>query len=351
MTKTKVNRIAFAIDTSSSMQGIIKDAIRAFNSNIETIKEQVKATGQDATVSLYTFDDDVKTVFFNRSIDSVKPLGENSLKPYGMTALFDAAEQCISQLEQLPVGADEDASYLINVITDGGENRSKPNSEVAGNRLKKLMNKVISTDLWTTAFLVPPANGRDILERFGVPEGNIMEWNPSKAGVEKYSAANNAGIARYFGARASGQSSIKSFYTNLRDVSIKEVRQLNDLTKSAMVLDVKGNDPKTRKPWEIKNFIEAQGLRFNKGCAFYELIPGKKTADKVQDYKKVLIMQKGKSDVYGGDDARQLLGLPDRMTKIRPGDHGNFILFIQSTSLNRALKDGTRVIYMPSAAI
>ena len=78
---------------------------------------------------------------------------------------------------------------------------------------------------------------------------------------------------------------------------------------------------------------------------------GKDNADKVQDYKKVLIMEKGRSQVYGGDDARRLLDLPDHETKVRPGDHGGFRIFIQSTSVNRKVRSGTRIIYMPSAAL
>lgn len=57
-------------------------------------------------------------------------------------------------------------------------------------------------------------------------------------------------------------------------------------------------------------------------------------------------MEKGKGSVYGGEDARRLLDLPDHVTKVRPGNHANFDIFIQSTSINRKLKNGTRVIYL-----
>ncbi len=229
----------------------------------------------------------------------------------------------------------------MNVITDGAENASKPNSDTAGRSLTKLMERVQKTDAWTMTFLVP-RGGRAQLDRFGIPEGNVMEWSQTAAGVKQYAAANDAGIRNYFAARSSGLRSVKSFYTDLSNITAREVRQLDDLSRKAKLLHVDRDN-------DIRTFIESKNLTFIKGAAFYQLVGGKDNADKVQDYKKVLIMEKGKSSVYGGDDARSLLGLPDHETKVRPGDHANFEIFIQSTSVNRRLKAGTKVIYMPSA--
>lgn len=335
----KVNRITFAIDVSGSMRPIMKNAIDAFNDNLKAIREMVKETGQDATVTLITFDDKIETKFFNRSIDAVTELGPDDLSARGQTALFDATETAIQQLQALQVGSNEDVSYLLNVITDGEENASRTSS----NKLNDLMRKVQATDIWTLTFLVP-RGGRYTLSRFGVPDGNIMEWQATAAGVKASANATQAGIKQFFTARASGQRSVKSFYTDLTNITIKEVRELDDLSRNAEVLNVMYDT-------NIKDFIEGQGKKFIKGAAFYQLVGKKENADKVQNYKKVLIMEKGKNKIYGGDDVRQLLGLPDYETKVRPGDHGNFDIFIQSTSTNRKLKAGTRVIYMPSAAV
>jgi hypothetical protein len=335
----KINRITFAIDVSGSMRPIMKNAINAFNDNLKAVRQMVKETGQDATVTLITFDDKIQTKFFNRSIDSVKELGEADLAAGGQTALFDATELAIRQLQDLEVGSNEDVSYLVNIITDGEENASRTSS----NKLNELMRKVQATDIWTLTFLVP-RGGRYTLSRFGVPDGNVMEWTATAAGVKASADATQAGIKRFFDARASGLRSVKSFYTDLTNVSLKEVRDLDDLSRQAEILTVTHDT-------NIKDFIEGLGKTFIKGAAFYQLIGKKDSADKVQNYKQVLIMEKGKQKIYGGDDARQLLGLPDYETKVRPGDHGNFDIFIQSTSTNRKLKCGTKVIYMPSAAV
>lgn len=338
--KTKINRIAFVIDRSGSMGSIMRNAIAAFNDNLRAIREQVEATGQDATVTLITFDDVIETLSFNRPIGSFKELGHDDIRARNQTALFDATAKAINQLQDLPVGQDEDVSYLINVITDGEENASKINAGA----LNKLMQSVQKTDRWTLAFLVPRGGRNTLCRNFGIPDGNVMEWDATVQGVKKYADANRGGIERYFTARTAGSTSVKSFYTDLTAVSVKEVRQLDDLSKKATLLNVSRDS-------DIRTFIEGTGRTFLKGAAFYQLVGGKDNADKVQDYKKVLIMEKGKSQVYGGDDARQLLGLPDYETKVRPGDHGSFDIFIQSTSVNRRLKKGTKVIYMPSAAL
>jgi hypothetical protein len=57
-----------------------------------------------------------------------------------------------------------------------------------------------------------------------------------------------------------------------------------------------------------------------------------------------LIRDKTTGSVYAGRDARDLLKLPVvGSCKLIPGDHGNFEVFIQSTSINRKLPKGTMV--------
>lgn len=342
--QNKINRISFVIDRSGSMQGVMPSAIRAFNENLIAIKKQVEETKQSATVSLYVFNNAVETLFFNRPIDDCKPLSENDVRTGGQTALFEASALAINDLKNLKVGSDEDVSYLINVITDGEENASRPSTPIATSNLLKLMQEVQRTDMWTMTFLVPRGSKSRLCRSFNLSEGNVLEWDTTAAGVQAYGAANNAGITRYFSARAAGQKSVKSFYTDLSHVSVSDVRQLTNLSDKAKILYVTSDT-------DIKTFIEDSGLAFISGAAFYQLVGGKDRPDKVQDYKKVLIMERNKSHVYGGDDARHLIGLTNSEVSVRPGNQGNFDIFIQSTSTNRKLKAGTKVIYMPSAVI
>ena len=338
----RINRIAFAIDRSGSMRPILANAIDAFNDNMDAIREQVASTGQDATVSLYVFDDEVECLFFNRGIGSISPLARDALQAGDMTALFDAAGEGINDLRDMKIGKHDDVAYLLNVITDGEENGSEKYPD--GDGFPELAAKVQATDMWTLSFLVPKGKKHGLVNRFNIPEGNVMEWSQTAAGIKEYSAAQRKGIEGFFRARSQGKKSVRSFFTtDMSGVTSKDVkRALDDMSRKATVFDV----TKKQHDTQIRDFIESKKKKYQKGCAFYEL---SKTERAIQDYKQILIMEDGKPQVYGGEDARQLLGLPDSTTSVVPGEHGKFRIFVQSTSVNRKVKEGTSVIYMPSA--
>lgn len=103
---------------------------------------------------------------------------------------------------------------------------------------------------------------------------------------------------------------------------------------------------------EIKPFAESRlfsntsaSIPFLKGSAFYQLT---KTEARVQDSKMIAIRDKINGRVYHGPAARDMIGLPHIGTvRLHPGDHGNYDIFIQSTSINRKLVAGTQVLYWP----
>jgi hypothetical protein len=98
---------------------------------------------------------------------------------------------------------------------------------------------------------------------------------------------------------------------------------------------------RVNKPMHIRDFINENGLDFEKGRGFYEF--DKK--EKIQDYKEILLMDT-KGNFYEGDYARELLGLPkDDAATIDPVDSNEYTIFVQSTSWNRNLEKGTRFLY------
>ena len=80
---------------------------------------------------------------------------------------------------------------------------------------------------------------------------------------------------------------------------------------------------------------------YRKGAAFYELTK----REEIQENKELLVMEIGKSAVYGGADAREVLGLPETRCKVTPGNHSQWKIFVQSGSFNRRLVRGTSVLY------
>jgi hypothetical protein len=92
----------------------------------------------------------------------------------------------------------------------------------------------------------------------------------------------------------------------------------------------------------IMDFVEDNGLAFQKGRGFYELT---KTV-RVQKRKEIILQDKKSGDFFTGDAARDMLGLPHgEDAKLKPVDLDKYRVFIQSTSVNRKLLGETNFLY------
>ncbi len=100
----------------------------------------------------------------------------------------------------------------------------------------------------------------------------------------------------------------------------------------------------------IADFVRDQGIEFKKGRGFYELTK----AETVHGYKEIILMDRTTGDIFNGAKVREMLELPpqaDRKdaeredVKLRPVSFEKYAVFIQSTSSNRALVEGTRLLY------
>jgi hypothetical protein len=92
----------------------------------------------------------------------------------------------------------------------------------------------------------------------------------------------------------------------------------------------------------IKDFVEDNGITFKKGRGFYQFT--KRTL--IQDYKEVILMNKATGDLFNGDKAREIAGIPvGTSAEVSPEKLTDYIVFVQSTSVNRALKAGTKFLY------
>jgi len=93
----------------------------------------------------------------------------------------------------------------------------------------------------------------------------------------------------------------------------------------------------------IKDFCTAQGVEFKPGRGFYELTK----SEKVQGTKEIVLMARASGDLFTGTRARELLGLPldDEDVRLAPVALADYAPFVQSTSVNRKLIGGTRLLY------
>lgn len=177
--------------------------------------------------------------------------------------------------------------------------------------------------------------------RCGFPEGSVEIWDPhgrnAVQGVgDKIRETNRS----FFEGRSQGVRAARGGLFTPGAFTAADVQaQLTPITPGAYgVYDVDHDE-------QIDLFIGQVTRRpYQKGRAYYQLTK----PVNVQDYKDVLIEANGQ--VYSGplSKARALLGLPDHSEKLSPRDlqTGGCTVFIQSTSYNRKLLAGTRVVVL-----
>lgn len=66
----------------------------------------------------------------------------------------------------------------------------------------------------------------------------------------------------------------------------------------------------------------------------------------MQGYKEIVLMHRATGDLFAGEAARDMLGLPHGVTaRIRPAHLDEYRVFVQSTSANRKLLGNTCFLY------
>lgn len=337
------NYIGISRDHSGSMSGITKAAQRDYNENIAGIRESAAKNGQDVIVSVLKcgVGRDAKIVqeSVNSSITVLKPI--NTYVADGTaTPLFDSVGELIEILEQAPDASSPDVSFLVMAITDGQDNSSR---KYSGSSLGRKIQQLQSTDRWSFVFRVPQGYART-LQQLGIPGGNIQEWEQTERGMAISTAATRSGFDSYYSGLSKGVRSTKTFYTNLSEVSPADLKaSLVDISKEVQLWLVKNE----REGATIREFVEKKsGNPMIKGAAFYQLM---KTEDEVQDYKQIAIRDKKSGAIYSGANARPMLGLPNYgMIRLKPQDHGQYDIYVQSTSINRKLPVGSTLLYWPN---
>lgn len=92
----------------------------------------------------------------------------------------------------------------------------------------------------------------------------------------------------------------------------------------------------------IKAFVVENGLTFKTGRGFYEFTK----TETIQGKKEIVLMERLTGDLFEGQAAREMLGLPMGETvRIKPSNLEKYVVFVQSTSANRKLMGGTRFLY------
>lgn len=329
--KQLVNHLLVLLDDSGSMRYCYSTAVRQLNRAIVEFRTKSKQLGQKTYVTFGLFSGSLRIVQARVDIDKFMPINESF---YGgsTTAFRNANNDLIEQAKRYKLNPDEDTSFVLVCATDGGDNAS---SRVGSYDLTRLVKEVQATDRWTLAYMAPRGGKYEIV-RCGVPEDNVIEWDNTARGAEVAFQATAVALGNYAATRAAGRTSTQKFYTDLSKLTKQEVT--SKLVKSNGSFKF----VQVEKEEDIKAFAETKtGKPYVIGSLYYALTK----PETVQATKEVLIVEKGTKDVYAGPAARQMVGLPvGEPAKVYPGNHANWDVYVKSTSVNRKLVRGTKVI-------
>lgn len=340
-----INHFILVVDESYSMSHLRHAVVRVFDRFIARLAASSKANGQETRVTVYFFNSygTQKCVIYDMDVLRVPSL-EGLYKPDGNTALLQTFQLAMADLREIPQKYG-DHSFVVFGWTDGDENDSYfPRTSQNQDRVISEWGTALATapENETYGLFVPDQMGVARAKRFGFPASNVSVWDStSEQGIEEASLLMGDVADAYMASRAQG---VRGFSTRsggglfrMRDFTAGDVTAaLAPMAPNTYVLlNVTCDTP-------IKKFVEDAGLTYvpRDGKAFYQLT----TSVKVQSYKEVIVEHQG--HLYTGDTARQVLGLPGHDVTVKPAHKPGMTVFFQSTSANRKLFGGTRLVVM-----
>lgn len=328
-------------DHSMSMSRLVEPARKDYNDTIKTLQEAQKSSNIETIV--YTLKcgasrssptNEFETL--NSNVDRI-PVLNNYSADGGFTPLFSAVNEMIEKLKRVPDYDTPGVAFTLSVTTDGQNNAGFMTGGALGNIIMALQ----STDKWTFTFRVPKGYKYQ-LTSLGIPYDNIIEWDQTSQGVELAYVQTKAAFTSRYEGLSRGLTSTQSFYADTSHLTKQDVSQnLVDISGEVDIWTNNGSES------QIRDFVEGLGIPFAKGKAFYEL---KKRERTVQDYKVIVIRDRQSRRIYGGQQARKLLNLPTSGNiSLAPGNHKGFDIFVQSTSVNRKISNGDKVLIWNNA--
>ena len=322
--KHLINHIVFILDESGSMGGQPVPAV--VDKEIEVLKRRSVELDQETRVSIYLFSDTVSNLVFDMDVMRFKSMS-GLYNPGGQTALIDATIKGIQDHRSI-VELYGDHAFLTYVVTDGQENLS------TNHRPEHLADMIRSlADNWTVACLVPDPQGKFEAKKFGFPEESIAIWDThSSKGFEEAGRTISNATHNYMTMRSTGVRSTKGLFTLDSQGLTKSALCPINFSYQIYTVPQDGRIDETTSSFTHRPYVP--------GSTFYQPVK----AVKIQDYKEIFVQNIKSGIVYKGDNIRQMLGLPEQTVEVNPGQHKDWKIFVQSTSLNRKLFAGTQIL-------
>ncbi|AOR36644.1 hypothetical protein BFF78_41310 [Streptomyces fodineus] len=338
-----INHVALVLDASSSMSHLSRKVVEVADQQIAYLARRSRELDQETRVTVYVFADKVECVIYDKDVLRMPSL-KQLYRVGGMTALLAAALKSQHELAQT-AQLYGDHSFLTFVLTDGQENASHrcPDAPAMDPReLVKVVAEMIETqeDNWTLAVLVPDQMGKREAMQCGFPKDNIAIWDAtSTQGLEEAGQVIRQATEKFMVGRTQGIRGSRAVFSTGAEAVNK------DTIKAAGLTPVNESQyeliPVTRDA-AIRDWVIECGHTYRTGGAFYQL----SKSEKIQAQKQIAVLEKKTDRVYAGPEARALLGLPDVEVRIKPDHNDDFMIFVQSTSVNRRLIPNTRLLLM-----
>lgn len=326
-----INHIALVLDESGSMEHLAHDLVKVADNQIEYLARRSKELDQETRATIYTFNDKTECVYYDKDVLRMPSL-KGAYNANGPTALIDATIQAIDDLSKTPQ-IYGDHAFLVYVLTDGEENSSWKRSSELSKKISSL------GDNWTVACFVPDQNGKFEAKKFGFPTDNIAVWDTTSRGMSEVGKVIRNTTDNFMNNRAAGVRGTKSLFDmNVSNINQKTVSKSLDCLHPGQyrMVNVDSNYP-------IAPFVENVMKRSYKlGEAYYQL----SKSEKISARKSLCLFDIKSKKVYVGNEARTLLGLPDHEVKVAPTSHPEFLIFVQSTSVNRKLMPDTKLLIL-----
>jgi len=333
-----INHIALVIDASLSMTPHKNEVIKVADAQIAYLARRSKELDQETRITVYTFATEhpwsaekpkIECLIYDKDVLRTPSIAGN-YNPSGATPLIDATMLALNDLELTPEKYGQH-SFLVYVLTDGEENASRTYASTLQAKIQAM------PDHWTLAAFVPNQIGVREAKQHGFPKDNIAVWDASSsAGISEVGERIRQTTETFMVNRSKGIRGSR----NLFSMNMPSVSQVANTMGEGLhpgqyrIYDV-------NETGRIDEFVEkVTGRAYKLGEAYYQLMK----TETIQPQKNVAILANHK--LYEGREARHLLGLPDEHVRVMPGSYPGYDIFVQSTSVNRKLIAGTKLLIL-----
>lgn len=198
--KTKSNHVALVVDASGSMHKLREPAKEGIAAQINALQDE--GADQKNLLTLIPFSTVVEPPLVKSTdVNTLSAKLAEAYRPGGQTAMLDGIGAAIELLETTPIGEDEDASFLVHIISDGLEINSV---EWTWDALRAKITALQETERWTFTFLGANQNVQRVGQCLGIPMDNLAAFQATVQDTERVMADMKAATIEHMSIRRAG---------------------------------------------------------------------------------------------------------------------------------------------------